>query len=239
MAPPYRPAPPSRTALSRAWPPPALDLRLHTTYAAAEGAKDAIREAQMESIKAAKDLRKAAGEARREAWRWFGGLVWFVASVGATGALLGALALFWLQERADANAFGKYPGIYCRSADGQVVPQNLLPATTTGRKPTLPPSVHQVPLHVLLTMQDADDFQPVPMIPEIDHMCPARIFQIAGAHVNHPAFLLTRRQHAAGITDFRDVAFGLRQTPPLEAVFPDAVNVGFCRRSEGQGFHQR
>lgn len=50
----------------------ALDLRQHTVYAATEGAKEAIREAHLESIKAAGDLRKAAGEARREAWR----LVW-------------------------------------------------------------------------------------------------------------------------------------------------------------------
>ena len=102
----------------------ALDLRQHTVYAATEGAKEAIREAQMESIKAAKDLRKAAGEARREAWRWFGGFwVWLV-SVGATGALLGALAMFWLQGHADANAFGKHPRIYCTSAGGQKVQQD-------------------------------------------------------------------------------------------------------------------
>ena len=53
----------------------ALDLRQHTVYAASEGAKEAIREAHLESIKAAGDLRKAAGEARREAWRWFGGFL--------------------------------------------------------------------------------------------------------------------------------------------------------------------
>lgn len=51
----------------------ALNLRQHTVYAASEGAKEAIREAHLESVKAAGDLRKAAGEARREAWRWFGG----------------------------------------------------------------------------------------------------------------------------------------------------------------------
>ena len=102
----------------------ALDLRQHTVYAATEGAKEAIREAQMESIKAAKDLRKAAGEARREAWRWFGGFWVWLASVGATGALLGALAMFWLQGHADANAFGKHPRIYCTSAGGQKVQQD-------------------------------------------------------------------------------------------------------------------
>ena len=102
----------------------ALDLRQHTVYAATEGAKEAIREAQMESIKAAKDLRKAAGEARREAWRWFGGFWVWLASVGATVALLGALAMFWLQGHADAKAFGKYPRVYCTSAGGQKVQQD-------------------------------------------------------------------------------------------------------------------
>lgn len=98
----------------------ALDLRQHTVYAATEGAKEAIREAQMESLKAAKDLRRAAGEARREAWRWFGGFWVWLASVGATGALLGALAVFWLQGRADARAFGNYPRVYCTAAGGQI-----------------------------------------------------------------------------------------------------------------------
>jgi len=102
----------------------ALDLRQHTAYAATEGAKEAIRAAQLESIKAAGDLRKAAGEARREAWRWFGGFWVWLASVGATGALLGTLAMFWLQGHADANAFGKYPRIYCTSAGGQKVQQD-------------------------------------------------------------------------------------------------------------------
>ena len=99
----------------------ALDLRQHTVYAASEGAKEAIREAQLESIKAAGDLRKAAGEARREAWRWFGGFwVWLV-SVGATGFALGLLAMFLLQGRADASKFGQSPRVFCSSAGGSIV----------------------------------------------------------------------------------------------------------------------
>ena len=92
----------------------ALDLRKHTVYAASEGAKEAIREAQLESIKAAGDLRKAAGEARREAWRWFGGFWVWLASVGATGFALGLLAMFLLQGRADAHKFGQSPSIFCK-----------------------------------------------------------------------------------------------------------------------------
>lgn len=98
----------------------ALDLRQHTVYAATEGAKEAIREAQLESIKAAGDLRRAAGEARREAWRYFGGFWVWLASVGALGAVLALLAAFWITGRSDARAFGKYPGIFCEAAGGQV-----------------------------------------------------------------------------------------------------------------------
>ena len=99
----------------------ALDLRQHTVYAATEGAKEAIREAQLESIKAAGDLRKAAGEARREAWRWFGGFWVWLASVGATGFALGLLAAFWIVESGNAREFGKYPGIFCDRAGGTIV----------------------------------------------------------------------------------------------------------------------
>lgn len=99
----------------------ALDLRQHTVYAATEGAKEAIREAQLESIKAAGDLRKAAGEARREAWRWFGGFwVWLVSAV-LTGFALGLLAMFLLQGRADASKFGQSPRIFCKSAGGETL----------------------------------------------------------------------------------------------------------------------
>jgi hypothetical protein len=99
----------------------ALDLRQHTVYAASEGAKEAIREAHLESIKAAGDLRKAAGEARREAWRWFGGFWVWLTSALLTGALLSVLGMVWLQGRADAREFGKYPRIFCERAGGTIV----------------------------------------------------------------------------------------------------------------------
>ena len=92
----------------------ALDLRQHTVHAATEGAKEAIREAHLESV-------KAAGEARREAWRWFGGFWVWLASVGATGFALGLLAMFLLQGRADASKFGQRPDLFCPSAGGSIV----------------------------------------------------------------------------------------------------------------------
>lgn len=101
----------------------ALDVRRDAAYAATEAAKDAIREAHYESVGAARDLRKAAGEARREAWRWFGGFWVWLASIGAIGAFLGALVVFWLQGRADAHRFGDYPNLYCSSAGGEFIEQ--------------------------------------------------------------------------------------------------------------------
>jgi hypothetical protein len=62
---------------------------------------------------------QAAGEARREAWRWFGGFWVWLASMLATGALIGALATVWIQGRGDAREFGKYPRIYCSPAGGE------------------------------------------------------------------------------------------------------------------------
>ena len=90
---------------------------------AAQGAaRAAIRESHAEILQTAKSLSQAAGEARREAWRWFGGFWVWLASIGAAGALIGALAAFWITGRGDANAFGRYPSIYCTSAGGEIVP---------------------------------------------------------------------------------------------------------------------
>ena len=99
-----------------------FDVRAHAVEVAENAAREAIERSHAESLKAAKDLSRAAGEARREAWRWFGGFWVWLASIGATGALLGALAVFWLQGRADAKAFGQFPGVYCTTAGGRVVP---------------------------------------------------------------------------------------------------------------------
>lgn len=102
----------------------ALDVRAHAVEAAQSAAREAIEKSHTESLKAAKSLSQAAGEARRQAWRYFGGFWVWLASIGATGALIGALAVFWLQGRADAKAFGQYPRIYCLSAGGRFVDQS-------------------------------------------------------------------------------------------------------------------
>lgn len=99
------------------------DVRKHAVEAAQSAAREAIEKSHAESLKAAKDLSRAAGEARREAWRWFGGFWVWLASIGATGALLGVLAAFWITGRGDAREFGQFPRVYCTTAGGQVVEQ--------------------------------------------------------------------------------------------------------------------
>ena len=98
-------------------------IRREAVTAAREATSGAIEKSHAKSINAARDLARAAGEARREAWRWFGGFWVWLASIGAAGALIGALAVFWLQGRADAKAFGQYPSIYCRTAGGEFADQ--------------------------------------------------------------------------------------------------------------------
>ena len=91
--------------------------------AAQDAARGAIRESHAEILQTARSLSQAAGEARREAWRWFGGFWVWLASIGATGALLGALMAFWITGRGDAKAFGQHPRIYCLSAGGEFADQ--------------------------------------------------------------------------------------------------------------------
>ena len=99
------------------------DVRKHAVEAAQSAAREAIEKSHAENLRAAQSLSQAAGEARRQAWRYFGGFwVWLV-SIGAVGALLGALVAFWITGRGDAREFGQFPRVYCGSAGGQVVEQ--------------------------------------------------------------------------------------------------------------------
>ena len=91
--------------------------------AAQDAARGAIRESHAEILQTARSLSQAAGEARREAWRWFGGFWVWLTSIGAAGALIGALAAFWITGRGDAKAFGQHPRIYCLSAGGEFADQ--------------------------------------------------------------------------------------------------------------------
>ena len=101
----------------------ATDLRLNAMHAASTAARDAIHEAHRESMEASERLLSAAGEARRQAWRYFGGFWVWLTSIGAAGAVLGLLVAFWITGRGDAREFGKYPSIYCSTAGGQIQEQ--------------------------------------------------------------------------------------------------------------------
>ena len=106
-----------------------MDLRLEklaieTILAAKDAASGAIAKSHAETSSAARDYAKAAGEARREAWRYFGGFWVWLASVGAGGAVLGLLTAFLIMGRGDAREFGQYPQVYCTTAGGQIVEQD-------------------------------------------------------------------------------------------------------------------
>lgn len=99
------------------------DIRTSTVRAAKEGASGAIAASHDRLLGIASDFSQAAGEARREAWLYFGGFwVWLTAML-AVGALLGVLAAFWIGGHGNALAFGAHPGMFCTGAGGQVVKQ--------------------------------------------------------------------------------------------------------------------
>lgn len=98
-------------------------IRREAVTAAREATSGAIEKSHAKSINAARDLAKAAGEARREAWRYFGGFWVWLTSVGAAGVVLGLLAAFLIMGRGDAREFGQYPRVYCTSAGGQIQEQ--------------------------------------------------------------------------------------------------------------------
>ncbi|MEP3344906.1 MAG: hypothetical protein ABJO09_21605 [Hyphomicrobiales bacterium] len=94
------------------------------TQAATRAAESAMAGIRHDLDNERAKLSQAAGEARREAWRWFGGFwVWLVAML-ATGVVIGVLAMAWIAGRGDAREFGQFPSIYCGTAGGQVVEQD-------------------------------------------------------------------------------------------------------------------
>lgn len=89
--------------------------------AARDGAAKAVAGLQDEVRQAANRMRLEALKGSRQALYWSGGVFAVAGGLVALGALLGALGHFWLQGRADAKAFGKYPGTFCEGAGGIVV----------------------------------------------------------------------------------------------------------------------
>lgn len=86
-------------------------------------ADKAIREefakSREEFNKIAKDLADATGEARKQAWHYFGGFWVWLASMLLLGFLVGVASISWIRGNSAAKDFGKHPSIYCESAGGQ------------------------------------------------------------------------------------------------------------------------
>ncbi|NDV53635.1 MULTISPECIES: hypothetical protein [unclassified Salipiger] len=101
-------------------------LKEEATKAAEKAARDAILKAHDESIDAARNLTQAAGEARREAWRYFGGFwVWLV-SMLAVGAVLGLLLAYGMETAKSALSVNDLVSYNCGRSwfGGQVVEQD-------------------------------------------------------------------------------------------------------------------
>lgn len=95
-------------------------VRQDASSAASKAASSAITNSHQEILKAAQIYSQNAGEARREAWRYFGGFWVWLSSMLLLGAVLGVLATIYLQGMISAKEFGKYPSIYCSMAGGIV-----------------------------------------------------------------------------------------------------------------------
>lgn len=99
-----------------------LGQRIHrdSASAAQAAAERAIKGLEQEIRDAANRMRLEAVRGRQQALYGFGGGLAVFGGMIALGAVLGTLAFALIQGRGDARAFGKYPGVYCRSAGGEV-----------------------------------------------------------------------------------------------------------------------
>ncbi|PZO66617.1 MAG: hypothetical protein DI498_06870 [Paracoccus denitrificans] len=70
------------------------ETRAAATEAARQAAVEAIRSSQEETSEAARSPLRAAHDARRQAWRYFGGFWVWLSAAAALGGLLVALVLF-------------------------------------------------------------------------------------------------------------------------------------------------
>lgn len=101
-------------------------LREETAKAAASAAEGAIAKTRAESLEAARSLSQAAGEARRQAWRYFGGFWVWLASMLATGAVLGLLLAYGMETAKSALSVDDLVRYNCGRSwfGGQVVDQD-------------------------------------------------------------------------------------------------------------------
>ena len=101
-------------------------LREETSKAAASAAEGAIEKTRADSLKAARTLSQAAGEARRQVWRYFGGFWVWLASMLATGAVLGLLLANGMETAKSALSVDDLVRYNCGRSwfGGQVVDQD-------------------------------------------------------------------------------------------------------------------
>lgn len=92
--------------------------------AARDGAAKAVAGLQDEVRAAANTMRLETLRGGRQALLWSGGVLAVFGGLVALGGLLGVLGHIWLQGRADAHAFGKYPKIFCERAGGELATSN-------------------------------------------------------------------------------------------------------------------
>lgn len=122
----YRAAPEVQQAIDNRLMAVAAFLKEETTKAAEKAAKDAILNAHDESIDAARSLTQAAGEARRQAWRYFGGFWVWLTSILATGVVLGLLIANGMETAKSAFSVDDLVRYNCGRSwfGGQVVDQD-------------------------------------------------------------------------------------------------------------------
>lgn len=93
-----------------------------------------------------------------------------------------------------------------------------------------------MPLGVLRTMQDADDFQRIAQIPEEDDMRSAQAFQIARPNINFSAAPFARCQRVSGVGQLLHIATGLRQTPFALRIVPDLLQIDVAATVKASAF---
>ncbi|WP_282029940.1 hypothetical protein [Paracoccus marcusii] len=98
-----------------------MSRRMHrdSMTAAQEAAAHAVRGLEDKISAAANHMRLESVRSSRQALHRFGGGLAVYGGLIALGAVLGVLVLLVIQGRGDAQAFGKHPGVYCRSAGGE------------------------------------------------------------------------------------------------------------------------
>lgn len=100
-------------------------IREDITKAAASAAEGAIEKTRADSLQAARSLSQAAGEARRQAWRYFGGFWVWLAAMLATGVVLGLLIAYGMETAKSALSVDDLVRYNCGRSwfGGQVVEQ--------------------------------------------------------------------------------------------------------------------